>query len=465
MTTRDLTPKKDAPRKRHLLPFGLILALVVGIALLGLGGTKLHAASGAERSESSNAAAISALNEAIRVEMDRIAAMEQRLDKIQHPEGESDEMMELRKEIRSEHARIEAMQTSVNELAEFSPPAFAPPPPAAAAPAPQAAEAPFPTLSAGIGIQTSYKHTEPDGAKGIDNFGLGHARIYLSGDITPHFSAIFNTDYDPASNKMGIQDALGAFHTSPKFNVWVGRLLPPSDRDNLTGPFYSNLWGVYTDGIQDGYNFIFQGRDNGIVYWGDFSKLKVSVGGFDGASLTGKRELLGAARVQYDFWDAESGYFLNSTYYGDKNILAIGGASQVQDGKTASTVDFMLEKKVDGHGAFTIESEYSRYNGLGGYIAGFKSQGIYGLASFLFPKPMGMGQFEILGKYAKADFTHGPTASFNQKTTEVNFDYVVKQFDARVMSFFRDTRYSDAGPADFWEAGVGLQVQISKGIH
>src|SRR6185503_12224344 len=111
-----------------------------------------------------------------------------------------------------------------------------------------------------------------------------------------------------------------------------------------------------------------------------------SVGAFDGASLTGNPKVLGAARVQIDFWDPEAGYYLNGTYYGDKNLLAIGGATQVQSGKTASTVDFLMEKKLPNGGVVSIESEYSNYNRLGGYDSRYaKSQGAYGLASYLFP--------------------------------------------------------------------------------
>ncbi len=65
-----------------------------------------------------------------------------------------------------------------------------------------------------------------------------------------------------------------------------------------------------------------------------------------------------------------------------------------------------------------------------------------GLASYLFPKKVGIGKFEILGKFAKAEFTHGRTADYDQKTTEVNFNYVIKQFNARVMTFYRDTRFN-----------------------
>jgi hypothetical protein len=165
-----------------------------------------------------------------------------------------------------------------------------------------------------------------------------------------------------------------------------------------------------------------------------------------------------------DFWDKEDGYYLNGTYYGDKNLLAIGGASQIQDGHTASTIDFLLDKKVGNGGAFSIESEYSNYNRLGGYNGAYaKSQGVYGLASFLFPKEFTMGKykgkFEILGKYAKADFTHGTGPSFDQKTTEINLNYIIKQFNARVMMFYLDKRYNRLVP-DTWQAGVGLQIQM-----
>ncbi len=330
-----------------------------------------------------------------------------------------------------------------------------------------------PTLTVGGGIQTSYQHTEPNVGTDVDNFELNHARLYFGGDITKYISVMFNTDYTSSTDDLNILDAVGQFHFSPKLNIWFGRFLPPSDRANLYGPFYAHEWDVYTDGIQDGYPFVYQGRDNGAMYWGDFkggiAKVKVAVGAFDGASVgggTSTSPLIWAGRVQVDFWDPENGYYLNGTYYGDKNLLAIAGASEVQSGKTASTVDFLMEKKVPGGGAFTIESEYSRYNGLGGYNSAYgKSQGAYGLASFLIPKEVGFGKFELLGKYAIAQFTDGVgkvNPAYRQNTTEVNFNYIIKQFDARVMSFYKDTRFNDAVTKNNWQVGVGLQLQFSK---
>jgi hypothetical protein len=325
-----------------------------------------------------------------------------------------------------------------------------------------------PTFTVGAGMQTSYDHDEPSGAPGLDQFSLSHARLYFKGDILSNISVMLNTEYSSSTNNLQILDAVGQFHATPQFNLWFGRFLPPSDRANLYGPFYSNEWFIFTDSIQDGYPSVFSGRDNGVTYWGDFkagfAKIKVSAGAFDGSSANGNASLIWAGRVQIDFWDPEDGYYLNGTYYGDKNLLAFAGATQVQSGKTATTADFLMERKVLAGGAFTVESEYSNYNRLGGYNANYpQSQGAYGLASFLIPKQVGIGKFEVLGKYAIAQFTGGTVThpSYRQNTAEVNFSYIIKKFDARVMSFYKSTRFNAVQSND-WEAGVGLQLQISK---
>jgi hypothetical protein len=318
----------------------------------------------------------------------------------------------------------------------------------------------LPKVSVGAGMRSSFAHTKPDGGSSTDNFSLDSARIYLGGSATEKIKFMFNTEYDSASNKIGVMDAVARFEASPKLNIWFGRFLPPSDRANLYGPYYAHHWAVYTDGVQDGYPFIFQGRDNGVAYWGDFDKVKVSVGAFDGSSATGNPKILGAARVQINVWEPESGYYLNGTYYGGKDLLSIGGASQVQSGKTATTVDFLMEKKLSNAGVVSIESEYANYNRLGGYDAGYaKSQGWYGLGAYLFPKQIGPGKFEVLGKFAKAQFTQGATPNYHQKTSEFNFNYIIKEFNARVMSFYKDTRFNRIR-TDNWQVGVGIQIQM-----
>ncbi len=289
---------------------------------------------------------------------------------------------------------------------------------------------------------------------------MNSARLYVNGSAHKNIKFMFNTEYNGSTNAIGVLDAVAQISTSSKFNIWVGRFLPPSDRANLYGPYYSNHWAVYTDGIQDGYPFVATGRDNGVMYWGQFGKVKVSGGLFDGKSATGKDDVLFAGRVQVDLWDPEDGYYLNGTYYGDKDLLAIGGAVQAQDGDTAWNVDFLLEKKV-GRGRRVHDREpvqrVRRARRLRRQLR--REQRRYILGAYSSPSGRPPRQFQLLGKFAKATFEEGITEDYDQDTTEINFNYIIKEFNARVMFFFRNTTFSAVRP-DFKAVGVGLQIQM-----
>ena len=103
------------------------------------------------------------------------------------------------------------------------------------------------------------------------------------------------------------------------FNVWLGRLLPPSDRANLDGPFYLlNLDFPFVSAFPA----IFAGRDDGGAIWGELldKHFKYQVGVFNGVrgkdSPNRKDSVLLAARLVYNFLDPEPGYYNASTYYG-----------------------------------------------------------------------------------------------------------------------------------------------------
>src|SRR5436190_1459290 len=260
---------------------------------------------------------------------------------------------------------------------------------------PLQAQTSLPPVTVGAGLQTSFVHTEPDGPdNNTDQFLVNSARIYLGGSATEKIKFMFNTEYDGVTNKIGVLDAAAKIALDPKFNIWMGRMLPPSDRANLYGPYYAHHWATFSDGIQNGHPFVAAGRDNGVLWWGDFSKVKLSAGAYDGLSATGKKDVIGAGRIQVDFWDKEDGYYLNGTYYGDKNLLALAGATQIKDG----------------------EAKFFRGKSFAntGYV---------------------------------------------WKTTEIDFNYVIKQFNARVMFFFKNNNYT-AIKTDNWQGGVGLQIQM-----
>jgi hypothetical protein len=245
-------------------------------------------------------------------------------------------------------------------------------------------------------------------------------------------------------------------------------MLPPSDRANLYGPYYAHHWNVSltasrTDSPPSRLVALrnYTGRANGIVYWGDFNKkVKLSIGAFDGATLTGNAKVLGAARLQFDFWDPENGYYLNGTYYGDGNILAIGGSTQVQSGKTNSNIDFLMEKKLASGGVISLESQYTNYNGLGGYVPGYKSQGAYALASYLFPQKVGVGQFEVLGKYGSAQFHQGPGAQLPMVRPRNSTAPTSSTVQCRIVGFWVNTNFTNS--PDTWKGGLGLQIRCNR---
>jgi hypothetical protein len=318
-----------------------------------------------------------------------------------------------------------------------------------------------PSVSVGAGVRTSFTHAEA-GTASADDFSLDSIRLYVNGQAADNVKFTFNTEYN--GSQLILMDAIARFEFSDKFNVWAGRFLPPSDRANLYGPYYANNWAVYNDGVQDGYPSVAVGRDNGVAYWGQFGIVKVSAGAFDVPSSLGTSNVLGAARVMVDLLDPEPGYYLNGTYYG-KDILAFGVAAQRLKGNDAYSADGLFEKKLGNGGVLNVESEYAKYKKLGGYDGSYAtSDGYYGLVSYLFPVPAGPGKFQVLGKYAKANFSDGVSAfnathPYNQKTTDFEVNYVIKDFNARLSLFYVDTKFSAVYP-DSKKYGLGIQLQM-----
>ena len=330
-----------------------------------------------------------------------------------------------------------------------------------------ATEITLPPISLGAGTRSSFTVTDPESGDTVNDFTLNSIRLYLTGSVTDQIKLTFDTDYNSSTDEVTVIDAIGRFEFAPTFNIWAGRFLPPSDRANLHGSYYGNAWGFAVDGIQDGYPFESAGRDDGIAYWGDFNRLKLSVGVFDvpstsAASGDGK-DVVYAARLHLSLWDIETGYYLNGTYYGEKDILSFGLAGQSIDGDTSWTGDALMEKKLGNGGVVTVEGEYARYEGkAGGYgspVAFDSSDGGFGLLSYLFPQPVGIGKIQLLGKYATNTYdTAG--SDVDRNTVELDLNYVIKAFNARLSLFYIDTSFDGVGGADYTQIGLGMQLQI-----
>ena len=348
------------------------------------------------------------------------------------------------------------------------------------------------SLSVGLGLRTSFTSLERGAANGTstsNDFSADSARIYTSGSFGQYIKTTMNFDRQGGASQTAtfqMIDAIAQFEMSEGFNVWLGRMLPPSDRANLYGPYYTSAWsfpGIASAGVAGSAN-IAAGRDDGGMVWGNLmdSKLAYSVGVFNGhnrgaTNSNNSNKLMSAARLQYSFWDAEKGYYRNGTYLGGKDILTLGASIQSQANGTGtaavpgafkiSNVDFLLEKKLDSGMVPTLEGGYYVYSlekkdagvgtNAGGLDAG-KSKLV--TAAVLFPQKVGWGQFQPFVRYQKFDRT-AMSASPNTSNTGTDYgvNYIIKGFNAKVSAVY--SKLEDTSKA----AALQKQDQFVLGVQ
>ncbi len=318
------------------------------------------------------------------------------------------------------------------------------------------------SLSIGMGLRASATDDNQGATNGgqATNFGLDSVRLYVNGQLNKQIGATFNTERD-ANGNLVLLDGYARFEFDDKFNVWVGRMLPPSDRSNLDGPYYMASYNY--PGVASQYPARFAGRDDGVTVWGKLldKHLTYAFGTFEGHNrIAGASNQDGNAlvsgRIAYNFWDVEDdpAYYTSSTYYGTANILAIAlvgmsqkdaiGTALVHGNYNAWNIDALLEHKAFNGGAVTLEGAYYKYDT--GNVAdvaptfagasptdnvGGITQGKAYLASLgvLLPQQVGIGKFQPVIRYQEfdADLTHITT-----KQVDTSLNYIIKGHSARL---------------------------------
>ena len=102
------------------------------------------------------------------------------------------------------------------------------------------------SVSVGFGMRGSYSSIEdgaPNGTSRSNDLNLDSARLYFGASLNKNIKGMFNTEWD--GDKIRVLDAAGQFAISPELNIWAGRLLSPSDRANMAGPYYSMGGGYW----------------------------------------------------------------------------------------------------------------------------------------------------------------------------------------------------------------------------
>ena len=360
-------------------------------------------------------------------------------------------------------------------------------------------------ISIGMGIRTSFNSIENGAVNGqaySNEFTINNARIYINGQVHKYVKFEFNTDCfncnvnggsgpfaSGAQNfggnsTIGLLDAIGKFEFNEMVNIWVGRMLLPSERGELNGPFYhatfdgfrtplfpadfsANFNGAASAGGGAG----LYGRDNAATFWGKVHPFgthllyvaTVSQGLRNGPNTT--NSLMYTGRLQWNLLNDEPspGYYTAGTYYGTAgDIFAIAGNVQHQkDGAgnagingslvpgnvsdfTGLSVDLLIEKVLPNNmGVLTFNGEFKRFFANYGTGAFATSPGTcfcvfnghtwtaYGL--YLIPNEIGIGRLQPYVRFTSVS----PLYSAMRQEFEYGVNYIISGHNARISAYGR----------------------------
>lgn len=326
-------------------------------------------------------------------------------------------------------------------------------------------------LDIGIGLRTDFTFDpdrEGDEDAPVNTMGY-NLRPYISGQV--HRNIKFEGNLDSAGNNIRVLDAILKLEFHDYANFWFGHFLTPSDRSNLSGPYFLNAW-VYP-GVH-GYPNEYAGRDDGFAYWGQYAGgvVKWQLGLFGMPAPNGTPDPRFAGRVTVNLFDPEPGYYNSSTYYGTKNILAFGATLQHQPApegapdEAADTVwslDALFEKNL-GVGVLDVEGAFY---GFGGADQGTS---FFVLGSFMFPEPVGIGNLQPMLRIERVGLSDGdsfggltapPDGDASRLGIDAGLNYIINGHNARLAATLRytSTKVGDGDSVTDTVIILGGQIQ------
>jgi hypothetical protein len=214
----------------------------------------------------------------------------------------------------------------------------------------------------------------------------------------------------------------------------------------------------------NGYPSIYAGRADGAAVWGQVNKgqLKYQAGVFTTDPTVVIGQAIYALRMVFNFLDPEPGYYNSSTYYGSKDVLALGGAVQYKktvdpagvlpDKKLAGfNLDLLFEKKIVGADVLTLEGAYYNFNQ--GNAAGSQGWSFYTLASWLFGTKAGPGRVQPMFRLQHAETPAGNATN----TVDGGLNYILDGHNARMALVVQNT--SPPVGSSMTTVQLGIQIQ------
>ena len=315
-------------------------------------------------------------------------------------------------------------------------------------------------------------HLTNDGTLELHFDGQATNEIGVTGNVI----AAYGFGDDP-NGTVEILDVIGRFDLADPFHVWVGRMLVPSDRANFSGPWFASPWNypgfflnTFMPGPPIGPRQGPFGRNDGITIWGQAAGglFKYYASAFDLHNPASKP--LWAGRLNLSLINPEPGYYHSSTYYGAKDIFAIGVAAQMQkdgssfideddpmnnviDDYTGFNADVLFEKDLSGSGVLTVEGAFYVYSGD---AEAYKNSWL-GLVSYLTPDKVGPGKLQPLIRLqgAKTSDVHPVAPDESGLSFEAQLGYVIADYAARLALGYQ---YSKLGDAKANQIFLGAQI-------
>lgn len=303
--------------------------------------------------------------------------------------------------------------------------------------------------------RTSFRSIEdgaPNGSDDSSDFTLENMRLYMWGQAGKDFIWQLDLDKTGDSDKgsafgagtggeVRILDGYVGWQPSNWFNVWAGRLLPVNSRTVLAAPLLSatfdfpNAWWYPTS---------FQGRDEGMAFWGHDAegkfkyRLTVTEGVEGNATQTDaggnviarggddEDNLLWTGRINYNFFDGEPGFYPFAFYSGSKRIVSWGVSFAYEEDVvgvvgdkgdfTSWSTDLRVDWPLANGGVLDFEAAYFDYDlddaGQNDGVPGDPSllaqgESWYVTAAYLLPGKFGIGRLEPRVVYEEWDADSG----------------------------------------------------------
>lgn len=230
-----------------------------------------------------------------------------------------------------------------------------------------------------------------DNDESVSEFNFRRNRLALMGAYGKHFGLYVQTEYSEDNNISGFSvtdgdnedfqllDAVMRFKYNDAVNFWLGKYKYSFTRENLEAcemPLTLDRSLLIRAPLAS------EGtRDKGVTLWGNLFDQKFqyrldAMNGRNDSTSSPESAFRYGARAHVTLLDPENGHGYKGTYLGEKKVLTLGGAYQMEKdvaysntvAKTGAvdydawTVDLFFEYPVDGVGTFTVSGAYADYD-------------------------------------------------------------------------------------------------------